>query len=91
MQRSYVLLVLRFKLSNVSGYAKRKQTKRWQITLPTVELFTNKRWSGLLLGALAALAAGAGLYWQWGGIGGGLGLGLGLLVGTLSSWLFSDP
>ena len=49
------------------------------------------RWSGLLLGALAALAAGAGLYWQWGGIGGGLGLGLGLLVGTLSSWLFSDP
>ncbi len=50
MQRSYVLLVLRFKLSNVRGYAKRKQTKRWQITLRIVELFTNKRWSGLLLG-----------------------------------------
>jgi hypothetical protein len=45
-----VLLVLRFKLSNVSGYAKRKQTKRWQITLRIAELFTNKRWNGLLRG-----------------------------------------
>ncbi len=50
MQRSYVLLALRFRLSNVSGYAKHKQTKRWLITLRIAELFTNKRWNGLLLG-----------------------------------------